>query len=112
MLNTGFRDLVLVQPREPLTDEAFWMARDAGPILQRARICASLPEALEGASLAIGTTRRTGKYRRPALTAREAAERLMPLLPENHAAIVFGREDNGLSSEQLDLCQWIVTIPA
>jgi len=112
MLNTGFRDLVLVQPREALTDEAFWMARDAGPILQRARICASLPDALEGASLAVGTTRRTGKYRRPALSAREAAARLMPLLPENDVAIVFGREDNGLSSEQLDLCQWIVTIPA
>src|SRR5262249_592459 len=46
-------------------------------------------------------------------TPREAAARLLPLLEAgNGIALVFGREDNGLKSEEIDLCQGVVTIPA
>jgi tRNA/rRNA methyltransferase len=112
MFNMGLTRLVLVNPRDGITDESRWMARDAQAVLDEARHCGSLAEALSGATLAIGTTRRVGKYRRPACTAREAAARMLPLLPANEIALVFGREDNGLSGEDLDRCQWVISIPA
>lgn len=112
MLNTGLSRLVLVTPREHLTSESYWMAREARGILEGAEVRSTLAEALEGCGLAVGTTRRVGKYRRPAMTPRQAAREALPLLESNDVAIVFGREDSGLSGGELDLCQWVVTIPA
>jgi len=113
MINTGLARLVLVNPREHLTDEAFWMAREGRAIVEGAEVVASLAEALRPVGLAVATTRRIGKYRQPDGTPREAAGRIVPLLAAgNEVALVFGREDFGLRGEELDLCQWIVSIPA
>jgi tRNA/rRNA methyltransferase len=112
MLNMGLSRLSLVSPRQHLTSEAYWMAREAKGILEGAEIFDSLPAALASNNLAIGTTRRVGKYRRPILTCREAAQKLIPLLGKNEAALVFGREDSGLTGHELDRCQWLVSIPA
>jgi tRNA/rRNA methyltransferase len=62
--------------------------------------------------VAVGTTRRVGKYRRPAMTPEEFAREAAPLTAENRVAVVFGREDSGLTAAELSLCQWLVTIPA
>src|SRR5262245_14414130 len=80
MRNTGLSRLVLVNPAEHLTDEARWMARDGREILDRAEVVSSLEGALAGAGLAIGTTRRVGKYRRAPVTPREAAPRVLEAL--------------------------------
>ena len=112
MVNFGLSSLVLVNPREHLTPEAYWMAREGKGILEGAAVHPTLEEALAGTGLAVGTTRRAGKYRRPALTPEEFAAEAGPLSSGNEIAIVFGREDSGLSGAELALCQWIVTIPA
>jgi tRNA/rRNA methyltransferase len=112
MVNFGLSRLALVNPREHLTPEAYWMAREGKGILDGAGLYPTLEAALEGVGLAVATTRRGGKYRRPAMTPRTFAAELAPLTRENDVAIVFGREDSGLSGAELGLCQWIVTIPA
>ena len=112
MMNFGLSRLVLVNPREHKTAESYWMARDGKTILDEAELYPTLEEALRPVGLAVGTTRRVGKYRRPAMGPEECAQGLAPLTRDNDVAIVFGREDSGLSAEELKLCQWLVTIPA
>ncbi len=112
MLNYGATDLRLVNPQvDHLGREARNMAVKAGELLEQARIYSSLPEALSDCSLSIGTTRRFGRYREGMLHPDEAADLILNLHPHHQSALVFGREDKGLFTAELDLCQRFVTIP-
>jgi tRNA/rRNA methyltransferase len=112
MLNFGLTDLRLVNPRaDHLIHEARQMAVKATTVLESAAIYSSLPEALADCSLSIGTTRRFGRYREDMLHPDEAARLLLPVSAESRVALVFGREDKGLHTAELDLCQRFVTIP-
>lgn len=112
MANFGVTDLRLVTPRtDHLQDSSRKMAVKATPILERAAVYAELSEALSGCNLAIGTTRRFGKYRENLLHPEEAADLLLPQLESGRVALVFGREDRGLKTGELDLCQRLITIP-
>ena len=113
LLNTGLHRLVLVNPRAHLTEEAFWMARDGRRLLEEAEVTGSLAEALRPVGMALATTRRIGRHRPADFTPRQAAAHVVPLLEAgNGVALVFGREDNGLKSEEIDLCQGVISIPA
>lgn len=112
MMNFGFSDLRLVNPQvDHLTDEARRMAVKAGPILEGAVIFPDLASALQDCHLAFGTTRRFGKYREDFLHPDESAKLLLPWAEKGRVAIVFGREDTGLHTSELDLCQRLITIP-
>jgi tRNA/rRNA methyltransferase len=112
MANFGVSSLRLVAPQtDHLQDAARKMAVKATPILEQATIHTGLVEALADCHFAVGTTRRFGKYRENLLHPDEAARTLLPLLPRGRVALVFGREDRGLKTEELDLCQRLVTIP-
>lgn len=112
MMNFGFRDLRLVRPQvDHLTHEARQMAVKATEVLERARIFPSLEDALADCSLALGTTRRFGKYREDFLHPDEAAAQFLPVAAQGRVALVFGREDRGLLTAELDLCQRFITIP-
>jgi len=117
MKNFGFHDLVLVNPCK-IEDFASAMASHARDVLQMARIYAALPEALQGCNLVVGTT---GKrldeaqhhlrlhLRVPCFTPATLAEKLQG--KEGTVALLLGREDCGLSSEELALCDMLVSIP-
>lgn len=112
MMNFGFSDLRLVNPGcayQSLT--ARRMALKAEMILNHAPVFQTLQEALSGCHLALGTTRRTGKYRQNCLTPQQAATHARCQSPGTRVAVVFGREDRGLHTSELDLCQIFVTIP-
>jgi tRNA/rRNA methyltransferase len=112
MANFGVSDLRLVAPQiDHQQDAARKMAVKATPILEQARVFDDLAGALADCHLALGTTRRFGKYRENLLHPDEAARTVLPLLAEDRVALVFGREDHGLKTEELDLCQRHVTIP-
>jgi tRNA/rRNA methyltransferase len=112
MMNFAFSDLRLVNPQvDHLADEARRMAVKAAPILEGARIYADLPSALADCHLALGTTRRFGKYREDFLHPDQAARTLLAQPAAARSALVFGREDKGLHTEELDLCQRFITIP-
>jgi tRNA/rRNA methyltransferase len=112
MANFGMNDLRLVRPQtDPLQEESRQMAVKAGGILEQARLCADLRVAVDDCHCVFGTTRRLGKYRVDILNPDDAALQLLPLLDTGRVALVFGREDKGLKTEEIDLCQRLVTIP-
>ncbi len=112
MANFGLHDLRLVQPQtDHLQEEARQMAVKAGGILENAKLFPDLQSALEGCHCSYGTTRRLGKYRVDILNPDDAALQLLPLLEGGRIAMVFGREDKGLKTEEVDLCQRLITIP-
>ncbi|HSH69250.1 MAG TPA: TrmH family RNA methyltransferase, partial [Deferrisomatales bacterium] len=76
-----------------------------------ARVVGSLAEALAEVDLALGFTTRLGKRRRDGLYLRDAAVRVTEELGGNRVAAVFGREDTGLTTAELELCHWLVRIP-
>jgi len=87
------------------------MAVDAADVLRAARTHATLDEALEGAATVVGASCRMGKHRQP----HHRLDALTPLLPgltdRGEVALVFGREDHGLSDADLDRCTHLVYVP-
>ncbi|MFH1216935.1 MAG: RNA methyltransferase [Pseudomonadota bacterium] len=113
MMNFGFTDLRLVKPRaDHLSKESRDMAVKARELLKNARIFKTLGDALADCHLCFGTTRRFGRYRTDFLEPHEVSARISGLRPDSRAALVFGREDSGLTTAELDLCRHFVTIPA
>jgi tRNA/rRNA methyltransferase len=112
MINFGFSDLRLVNPCAAYRSlAARRMALKGESILSHAPIYATLQQALADCHLAFGTTRRFGKYREDCLTPKQAAVHALSRSPGSRVAFVFGREDRGLHTSELDLCHFFVTIP-
>ncbi|GAB6143712.1 RNA methyltransferase [Desulfocicer niacini] len=112
MMNFGFSDLRLVTPcREYKGLEARKMALSAQPMLEQARVFDSLEDALADCHVAFGTTRRFGKYRKNFFTPDTAGKKIAGLSNSFRCALVLGREDNGLTTEELSLCHDFITIP-
>ncbi len=112
MANMGLSRLVLVRPPNHLVAEAFRMALAARPILESAVVADDLVQAIAEFGFVAGTTRRAGAARRGRVTPRHLAAELPAVVETGDAAILFGREDSGLSNEELQYCQRLVTIPS
>ncbi|MEA1969363.1 MAG: RNA methyltransferase [Thermodesulfobacteriota bacterium] len=112
MMNFGFLNLKLVNPcSEYLSNDARKMALKAWPLLEKAEIFNDLKSALAECHIAFGTTRRFGKYRKDFFTPEKAGKKIAETQDELKCAIVLGREDSGLTTSELTLCQHFVTIP-
>lgn len=114
MLNMGASTLILVDPRDYDMERAAPLATThARHLLEGAKIVGTLAEALAGASLAIGTTARTGGWRKGLSTPAKAAPEILERLRDGgEVALVFGPEDRGLTNAETSLCDQLVTIPA
>jgi len=111
MANMGLSDLALVQPRNLDMLEARKMAVHATSILEAGREYDSLAAATADCGLVIGTSARPGLYRQHAQSPRACARALLDAAAAGPVAYVFGREDKGLSNDELALCAHIVQIP-
>ncbi len=111
MKNFGISDLRLVDPVPHLTRPAYMWAVEAKDVLEAARCFGALPEALADGCLAAAFTRRTGSRRRRHLLLHEAAPLLAARAAVGGIALVFGREDMGLSNAELRRCDYVVEIP-
>jgi tRNA (cytidine32/uridine32-2'-O)-methyltransferase len=111
MKNMGLSRLYLVAPAEFPHREATYRAVQATDVLESAVVTTTLAEAVADCSLVIGTSARERRIQLPQLGPRE----LGPLCLLEHGgeevALVFGREDSGLSNEELRLCHWHVHVP-
>ena len=103
----GFGQLVLVNPAWLPDETSHAMAAGAEDVLDAARICGSLEEAVSDCRWVIGTTARSRRIGLEELTPRQASQRARSLLAQNddaEIAIVFGRERTGLTNDELQLC--------
>jgi len=110
MKNMGLSRLRIVAGCNHLDPEALKFAVSAKDLLEQAELFSTLSDALEDISISVATTRRSGKYRQELLPPPQAAQAL--LNGPGLAALVFGREDHGLSTADLSLCSLQATIPS
>ncbi|MFC1850118.1 RNA methyltransferase [candidate division CSSED10-310 bacterium] len=115
MKNMGFRYLRLVDP-PPWRDSAEYlqeaekMAWGATDQLAKAENYVGLAAALHDVQWVVGTSARNARYR-VAENLSVAADMLEKKAETNRVALLFGSESRGLSTEELSLCQQLVTIP-
>ena len=108
----GFDDLVLVAPRWPdvlVREETVQRASGAADVLQRARVVATLDQALDGVSYLCATAMTPRDFGPPTFTPREH----LPALAnsEHGVAFLFGSERFGMSNEDVYRCHAALTIP-
>lgn len=112
MKTMGLHDLVLVAPKLFPHADASSLASSASDVLAQARVVATLEEAIADCQLVLGASARNRTIGLPQLDARSAGQ-----AAEQHArvgakvAFVFGREDRGLTNDELMLCHAHVFIP-
>ena len=108
----GFDDLVLVAPRWPdvLTrPEAIERASGAVDVLQKARVVASLGEALDGVQHLCATVMTPRDFGPPTATPRQHLPRLAQ--SGESVAFVFGSERYGMRNEDVYRCHVALSIP-
>lgn len=114
MKNFALSDLWIVNPRTPVTMEARAFAMHGYDVLRKAKKVKTLRQALRNLNLVVGTsaivaTSRSNITRVP-ITPPDLAHRIATF--EGNVGIVFGRESSGLSNEEMEYCDLMVTIPA
>ena len=104
MKNMGLIKLALVTPKEFPSDAATYRSKAAKDVLENAQVFENLKDAVADCELVIGTSARDRKVPWPVLNPKESAEEVAKSALHHHIAIVFGREDRGLTNEELGLC--------
>ncbi len=112
MKNFGLRDLRLVNPREYEAYRVEGIAHQTQDILSRVRAYSTLEEAIADCVHVVGFTARGRTAKRNLQRPREAAAEIASLADGGPVALLFGREDKGLSNEALDRCHRVVAIPS
>lgn len=106
----GFKNLVLVAPKEHPSGKSMAMASGATDVLNNAVIVDTLEEAVKNCQLVIGTSSRQRRIPWPIMSARKCGEVVGLESQHQKIAIVFGREDRGLTNEELHSCHYHVAI--
>lgn len=112
MKTMGLRDLCLVKPHFFPHPDATALAAGADDLLMQAGVVSSLDEAIAPCQLVLGLTARPRSIEWPSLVPREAADMVAREAEIDRIAFVFGREQSGLSNDELARCHHAVTIPA
>jgi tRNA/rRNA methyltransferase len=111
MKNFGHRDLWIVGQHPELQPLAWWWASGADDVVESAHFVATLEEALADAHVTIATTSSRGRTTPVDLTPREVAALASTLGSDQVLALVFGREDSGLTRDEVVMCQRTAVIP-
>jgi len=112
MKNMGLAQLVLVRPKQFPHEEATVRASAAADLLQAARVCDDIVEAVGDCGLVIGTSARPRAANWTVLDPAAAAALAVEQAASRPVAILFGGERNGLSNEDLSACHALMTVPA
>jgi tRNA/rRNA methyltransferase len=112
MKTMGLTKLHLVQPQRFPDPEADWRAARAVDVLARAKVHETLEAALHGVGLAVACSARTREIAVPQSWVREVAAHAIGVARSQPVALVFGNETFGLTTEQVNKCGVLATIPA
>ncbi len=112
MKTMGFTSLRIVDSEAHLQPAARWVAHGAGDILDTVQTFPSLAQALADVDFTVATTARSRArfhyYCTPQQLVGQLAERQQWA---RQAALVFGREDSGLTNEELELADLLTGVP-
>ena len=113
MKTMGLIKLVLVAPKTYPHPDIDALAAGATDLIDQIQIVPTLEDAIKDCHLVFGTSARSRTIPWPLLDARPAAQKSMQAVMQNQQeiAVVFGREDRGLTNEELALANYHVTIP-
>ncbi|WP_312386262.1 tRNA/rRNA methyltransferase [Atlantibacter hermannii] len=112
MKTMGFNQLRIVASDAHLQPATRWVAHGAGDIIDNIQVYPTLADAASDMDFIIATTARSrAKFHYYA-----TPEQLVPLLREkqqwmSRMALVFGREDSGLTNEELALADILTGVP-
>ena len=113
MKNMGLANLSLINPKNFPHQEATALAGNATDVLDNAKIFTSIQEAVKNSKVIYATSARDRTIEWPTLSARDAATEMQELVTnEIQVSILFGREDRGLTNEELQLANKHLIIPA
>lgn len=112
MKNMGLGNLWLVNPASFPDETSYARAAGASDVLDKAQVVSSLDEALADCVLVMGTSARGRKVPWPVIAPPEAAAKAAEHTPAGPVALVFGRENHGLSNEELQRCHFHIHIPS
>ena len=109
----GFGNLRLVNPVPYHTGKAHWLAHGSHDILDKTRDFKSLEEAVADIDLVIGTTAKPRSVKHDYYSIKE----LSRLINEKgttikNAGLIFGREESGLTNDEMRLCNLVTIIPS
>ena len=113
MKTMGLSSLAVVNPKRFPDPQADWRAAGALDIIEQAQICDSISAAVADSVLVAGTSARARHIPWPMLTSAQFAEFVhTKFKPDDCISVLFGREDNGLTNDELNLCNKHVRIPS
>ena len=111
MKNMGLTRLYLVAPRDYPSEQAQWRAASAMDILDGAVVVPTLEEAIGDCQFVVGSSARERRIPWPLMEARQCAERIATASSQEQVAVLFGREDRGLTNDELKVCNLHLNIP-
>lgn len=111
MKNMGQTELAIVGKARTRSFWARAMAVHGRDILGNVKCYDTIREAIADCALVVGTTCRSGLYRKHSQTPRELAGEIITTANTSKVALIFGPEDHGLSNKDLEHCQLLITIP-
>lgn len=108
----GFHQLRLVNPCAYREGPAQWLAHGSTDILDAVQVFDTLSDAITDCDFNIGSTAKARHGRHTALTPKELRSNVDTKSGTvQKIAMIFGREDCGLSNEELSLCDLVTTVP-
>lgn len=113
MLTMGLTDLVVVNPKHPIDEDSVAHAAGAKLVLDNCTVVESLEEALADCHLVFAASSRQRHIPRPVVTPNEAADIILSRpMDETKVAVLFGREDRGLTNQELAMADYHIQIDA
>ena len=113
MKTMNFNQLCLVNPKDFPSDAVETMAANAKDLINNIEVVDSLDEALKTINFVVGTSSRMRKVPWPNETLQNASPNIIKEAnKKSKIAILFGREDRGLTNEELQRCNLHLHIPA
>ena len=127
MHTMGLSRLTVVNPKHPIDDTSVSHAAGGSDILAKANITTTLPTAIGDCQLVFAASSRSRHLPRPVVTPTQAAKIMLDFIDSQRVitrtnnsslsdvaniAILFGREDRGLTNEELAFADYHIQIDA
>jgi len=113
MKTMGLCRLSLVNPRVFPSGDANALAGNATDVLKNAKIFSSINDAIKDSTFVYATSSRDRSIQWPLMNAESAANEICnQVYSDKEVSIVFGKEDRGLTNEELELANKLIEIPA